>query len=440
ISNSVYDCVCIPGAVSYSHGQISGSVTARPGDNITLYCDCKTSSGVYIVWYRNCSHENQPSLILSYKQMFQGGYTLNLIPRFHFVANDSTDSYDLMIMNVTDSDEGLYYCGTEETKLYDEDKITQRVEYRYGNVTTRIKIRAVSYSRGQISGSVTARPGDNVTLYCDCKTSTGVYIVWFRNCSHENQPSLILRCKQTVQGGYTLNPIPRFHLAINDSSDSYDLKIVNVTDSDEGLYYCGTEEIKVDDKDKITRRVEQRYGNVTTRIKIRAVSYSHGQISGSVTARPGDNVILYCDCKLSTGVYIVWYRNCSHENHPSLILRYKQTVQGGDTLNPIPRFHFAMNNSSDSYDLKIVNVTDSDEGLYYCGTEETKVYDKDKITQRVEYRYGNVTTRIKINGEAEIINGGWNQGEDSVFNTSRVPGYRWTQTETAVDRMGSMPS
>ncbi|KAG8014827.1 hypothetical protein GBF38_003484, partial [Nibea albiflora] len=123
-----------------SHGQISGSVTARPGDNVTLYCDCKTSTGVYIVWFRNCSHENQPSLVLRYKQMFQGGYTLNLIPRFHFVANDSSDSYDLMIMNVTDSDEGLYYCGTEEIKVYDEDKITQRVEYRYGNVTTRIKI------------------------------------------------------------------------------------------------------------------------------------------------------------------------------------------------------------------------------------------------------------------------------------------------------------
>ncbi|XP_027138315.1 uncharacterized protein LOC113746519 isoform X2 [Larimichthys crocea] len=135
------------GVVSYSHGQISGSeleVTARPGDNVTLYCDCKTSSGVHIVWYRNCSHENQPSLVLRYyyQRDFKQYSTLNPIPRFHFVVNDSSNSYDLMIMNVTDSDEGLYYCGTEQTKVYDEDKITHRVEFRYGNVTTRIKINS----------------------------------------------------------------------------------------------------------------------------------------------------------------------------------------------------------------------------------------------------------------------------------------------------------
>ncbi|XP_027138227.1 uncharacterized protein LOC109137893 [Larimichthys crocea] len=136
------------GVVSYSHGQISGSeleVTARPGDNVTLYCDCKKSSGVYIVWFRNCSHENQPSLVLRYlKKQNENVYTLNPIPRFHFVVNDSSNSYDLMIMNVTDLDEGLYYCGTEQNKVYDngKDKITRRVEFRYGNVTTRIKINS----------------------------------------------------------------------------------------------------------------------------------------------------------------------------------------------------------------------------------------------------------------------------------------------------------
>ncbi|XP_027138229.1 uncharacterized protein LOC109137881 [Larimichthys crocea] len=139
--------IALYGVVSYSHGQISGSeleVTARPGDNVTLYCDCKTSSGVYIVWFRNCSHENQPSLILRYyyQQMSPTESTLNPIPRFHFIVNDSSNSYDLMIMNVTDSDEGLYYCGTEQTKVDDKDKITPKAEYRYGNVTTRIKINS----------------------------------------------------------------------------------------------------------------------------------------------------------------------------------------------------------------------------------------------------------------------------------------------------------
>ncbi|KAE8300102.1 hypothetical protein D5F01_LYC00237 [Larimichthys crocea] len=174
------------------------------------------------------------------------------------------------------------------------------------------------------------------------------------------------------------------------------------------------------------------------------VSYSHGQISGSeleVTARPGDNVTLYCDCKKSSGVYIVWFRNCSHENQPSLVLRYRyqQFIVTGNSLNPIPRFHFVVNDSSNSYDLMIMNVTDSDEGLYYCGTEQTKVYDKDKITHRVEYRYGNVTTRIKITKETQVDQRqpetrGLNQDEDVCYaaleirQTSNRPKKKKTQS------------
>ncbi|XP_068583480.1 uncharacterized protein [Cebidichthys violaceus] len=130
---------------SCSHDWISGSVleaTVRPGDNITLYCDCKLSSGVYIVWYRNCSHENQPSLVLEVN--LQWSATIDLVrvmkplPRFHFVKNYSSDFYDLMIINTTDSDEGLYYCGTGHTKVEDNKIITSRPVYRYGNITTRI--------------------------------------------------------------------------------------------------------------------------------------------------------------------------------------------------------------------------------------------------------------------------------------------------------------
>lgn len=118
----------------------------RLGDNITLYCDCKTSSGVYIRWYRICSHVNQPSLVLSTRYPHElelmdkddsNGF-LNPFPRFHFVKNQSSESYDLLILNITDSDEGLYYCGTEQLKVEDEIKLNQKYVYSYSNVTTRI--------------------------------------------------------------------------------------------------------------------------------------------------------------------------------------------------------------------------------------------------------------------------------------------------------------
>uniref|UniRef100_A0A3Q3EEV6 Ig-like domain-containing protein n=1 Tax=Kryptolebias marmoratus TaxID=37003 RepID=A0A3Q3EEV6_KRYMA len=109
--------------------------TAGPGDNFTLYCDCKVSTGVYIVWFRNCSHENQPTLLLHLKEFHVWD---KRFPRFKYEKNDSSDSYDLVIINTTESDEGLYYCGTEEKKVEKDEIITSETIYRYSNITTRL--------------------------------------------------------------------------------------------------------------------------------------------------------------------------------------------------------------------------------------------------------------------------------------------------------------
>ncbi|KAL3996402.1 Rho guanine nucleotide exchange factor 25 [Sarotherodon galilaeus] len=117
---------------------ISGSVvdlTVRSGDNITLYCNCKTSSKEFLVWYRNCTHENQPSLVLkleedSWKPTTDQATLVNSLSRFHFVKNQSSGSYDLLIINISYSDEGLYYL------------INLKYIYRYGSIFTRILINS----------------------------------------------------------------------------------------------------------------------------------------------------------------------------------------------------------------------------------------------------------------------------------------------------------
>ncbi|KAM8878318.1 uncharacterized protein AB9W97_014220 [Spinachia spinachia] len=137
--------VALLGVASCSHDWISGSVAVRRGDNITLYCDCKLSSGVYVVWYRNCTHENQPPLVLKvYRLMIEAIRDSKdrqmILPRFYPVRNVSSHSYDLLIMNATDSDEGLYYCGTEQKRVERNDCIDFQTVYRNGNVTTRVSI------------------------------------------------------------------------------------------------------------------------------------------------------------------------------------------------------------------------------------------------------------------------------------------------------------
>lgn len=101
----------------------------------------------------------------------------------------------------------------------------------------------------------------------------------------------------------------------------------------------------------------------------------------------------------------MWYRNCSHENQPPLVLKVGRSSPtlgynpASDTKDPqnFPRFQFVKNSSSNSYDLLIMNITDSDEGIYYCGTEEKKV-------EKVDYKrlYSNLTTRVLISKYAAL--------------------------------------
>ena len=112
----------------------------RPGENVTLYCDCNSSTGVYIIWFRNCSHENQPTFVLETveanpKTEIHYSYERKYL-HYNFKWNISTSSYDLLINSISETHLGLYYCGTRE-KLTLDAGLTKFV-YTYGNSSTRI--------------------------------------------------------------------------------------------------------------------------------------------------------------------------------------------------------------------------------------------------------------------------------------------------------------
>uniref|UniRef100_A0A8C1TC84 Ig-like domain-containing protein n=1 Tax=Cyprinus carpio TaxID=7962 RepID=A0A8C1TC84_CYPCA len=109
----------------------------RPGDNITLYCDRSVTSGSLIVWIRNCSHENQRSLIIDFTK-----WKLKIFQRFSSIYNRYSNSYDLHITNISVSDLGLYYCAELEKKVNKDEKgiISSSEVYYYGNRTTRLSL------------------------------------------------------------------------------------------------------------------------------------------------------------------------------------------------------------------------------------------------------------------------------------------------------------
>ena len=106
--------------------------------------------------------------------------------------------------------------------------------------------------------------------------------------------------------------------------------------------------------------------------------------------RPGDDVTLYCDCVVGQRSELAWFRNCSDESHPPLLLT--------SSSESFPRYSFVRNSSSKSYDLFVKNVMEKDLGLYYCARRE-----KDLRRNTTGYHYGNLTTRILLRGEpAEV--------------------------------------
>ncbi len=109
-----------------------------PGDNITLYCDRSVTLGSLIVWIRNCSHENQPSLTIDYMKLY-----LEIFQRFSFIQNSYNNSYNLHITNISVSDLGLYYCAKVEKKVNKNEKgiISRSEVYNYGNRTTRLSLK-----------------------------------------------------------------------------------------------------------------------------------------------------------------------------------------------------------------------------------------------------------------------------------------------------------
>uniref|UniRef100_A0A8C9QWP5 Immunoglobulin domain-containing protein n=1 Tax=Scleropages formosus TaxID=113540 RepID=A0A8C9QWP5_SCLFO len=111
------------------------------------------------------------------------------------------------------------------------------------------------------------------------------------------------------------------------------------------------------------------------------------------TVQPGDNVTLCCDVKNEQK--IVWYRQCSHENQPAWEIPSYDSI-----LNPVHRYSFIWNSSSDSFDLRIENITESDLGVFYCATKFTKVETRGGIVYSDDtFNFGNVTISLQFAGK-----------------------------------------
>lgn len=101
----------------------------RPGDNVTLLCDCYSTVGWDIHWVRGCTPLVQPIAISSYESLIR--------PIARYSVGQSSS---LTIENITESDLGFYYCAKVESKPSNgkHSKVTDEEIYRICNTSTKL--------------------------------------------------------------------------------------------------------------------------------------------------------------------------------------------------------------------------------------------------------------------------------------------------------------
>ncbi|XP_053087028.1 uncharacterized protein LOC117596328 [Pangasianodon hypophthalmus] len=133
--------VCV---VFSSQKRISGAeveMRVRRGDDVTLYCDCVWKVGFIPAWFRNCSEKDHPRFMISNKDWSLYEIPGSALTRYWFVFNDSSNTHDLLIKNVTEADQGLYYCALHEKNISkDNNGIIISDVYHYGNRSTRLSL------------------------------------------------------------------------------------------------------------------------------------------------------------------------------------------------------------------------------------------------------------------------------------------------------------
>ncbi|KAI4903484.1 hypothetical protein NFI96_016642, partial [Prochilodus magdalenae] len=373
------------------------------------------------------------------------------LPRYSAVWNPSNRTHDLLVKNVSESDLGLYYCALHEKKITKElgGVILSEDVYHYGNRTTRLSLLGkiagsdplVLFTSSTLQTPSTLPVSDctvcyrllvSVCLVCVLLASTCV--IWICKCAakgsrERREPLTVLQTPLflvLIPPPPSRPPPPLLYQTVVSAGSCWSVCVQGVFSSAQSCpppVFTGSAERG----QKVLEREEDHSLTVCYRIELTWTNQTKTQTSASKTltiiphpapvsemersravlltlvcvlfsrisgaevemrVRPGDNVVLYCDCVVRARTFIVWFRKSSDEDQTPLIISADKFIQPA-----FSRHHFIENPSISTQDLLVTNVSESDLGLYYCALWERMSVNG---VQRNVYHNGTRTTRLSL--------------------------------------------
>ncbi|KAK9972285.1 hypothetical protein ABG768_025606 [Culter alburnus] len=106
--------ICGMGLLTVVKSSQTANISARPGDNVTIWCQHTAKTGKYIHWFKQTTSAVPLSIVyvmITYQLKELQIKYLNGFQSDRLVMSLNTKNTSLRILNVDVSDSGLYYCG-----------------------------------------------------------------------------------------------------------------------------------------------------------------------------------------------------------------------------------------------------------------------------------------------------------------------------------------
>uniref|UniRef100_A0A9J8B0A4 Ig-like domain-containing protein n=1 Tax=Cyprinus carpio carpio TaxID=630221 RepID=A0A9J8B0A4_CYPCA len=375
-------CLCVfllCAGLQYTTGceVVSGFVICSAGESVLLSCRDINSGHTEVQWWYSDSKINTPQYSVFPVDAVKGQRYKD---RVQILRNLS-----LSITRLSVEDTGIYWCKTTET---DKERFVQ------------LFIEGCSLSGNEGSVEISRYSGQSVFLSCSVK------------CSARHEPDSKFRWKlpNYREINHTINPTERrlyqgrLHM-FDISSGNLSLLISNLTEEDEGLYSCWSN--------------ENQHKNFSLTVKGCTLSETEREPETKYT---GDSVLLSCSCEDP---------NTKPEDFRWTHVESSGTEVSSETPRYKDRVHTFHKTTPSNLSLLISNLTEDDQGTYRCTVNHKTSADTRLIVKGCTLSETEREPETKYTGDSVLLSCSC---EDP---NSKPEDFRWTHVESSGTEVSS---